>query len=97
MRWAATVYLVSSSSFVNDVPAFDSATVDVGIRRPQKFLPAPASVIDWAFVRLSDSRVIQSGVVTVAANGVIVVPNLTIYKTPCRLIVGVAQASSDTQ
>jgi uncharacterized protein (TIGR03437 family) len=86
-RWAATVYLVSSSSFDNDVPTFDSATADVAIRRPQQFMPPPLSEVEWTFVRLSDGSVLQSGMATVDAEGVVIVPNLTIYKTPCRLTV----------
>ena len=86
-QWAATVYLVSSSSFANDVPPFDSATAYIAVRRPQKFTPSPGSALQWSFVRLSDSRVMQSGTATVNADGAVVVPSLTIYKTSSRLTV----------
>ena len=86
-QWAATVFLVSSSSFENDVPAFDSSTADIAIRRPQHFHPAPGSVFDWALRPLSDSKATQIGMGIVDPDGVVVIPNLTITKTPSRLTV----------
>lgn len=92
-HWAATVYVVISSRFANDIPPFDSATVHIAVRRPQKFAPAPGSALQWSFVGLFDSRVRQSGTATVDANGVVIVPSLTIYKTPCRLTISRSPAT----
>ncbi len=85
--WAATIFLVSASSFDNDVPAFDSSTADVAIRRPQQFHPAPGSVFEWTLNPSANSKGAQNGMGMVDPDGVVVIPGLTIKKTPGRLTV----------
>ncbi len=85
--WAATIFLVSASSFDNDVPAFDSSTADIAIRRPQQFHPAPGSVFEWTLNPSANSKGAQNGMGMVDPDGVVVIPGLTIRKTPSRLTV----------
>jgi uncharacterized protein (TIGR02145 family) len=85
--WEATVFLIDSGLNPNDVPSFDSARTDISIRRSQQFNPAEGMVIGWTLTRLSDSVLMQSGQDTVGQNAVVVIPDLTIYKDPCRLSV----------
>ena len=85
--WAATIFLVSASSFDNDVPTFDSSTADVAIRRPQQFHPAPGSVFEWSLNPSANSKGTQNGMGMVDPDGVVVIPGLTITKTPSRLTV----------
>ena len=83
--WEATMFLVSASSFGNDVPDFDSYIADISIRRPQKFLPAADEELNWSLVRLNDSQIMDSGEFIVLSNNLVTVTNLTLYKEPCRL------------
>ena len=86
-QWAATIFLISSSSFDNDVSVFDSSTADVAIRRPQNFQPAPGSVFEWTLQSLSGAKGVQTGMGIADPAGVVVIPDLTITKTPSRLTV----------
>jgi dienelactone hydrolase len=88
-QWEATVFLISSSSHANDVPSFASSKTDISIRRPQQFTPADGITVEWTLTRLSDSQVMQSGQETVTENGLVTIPNLTIYKDKCRLSVSI--------
>lgn len=84
-RWAATVFLVSDSSFPADVPAFSESTADIAIRRPQQFRPLPHSEVEWTLVDLADGTILQSGSATVRGDGLTVIAGLTISKSPARL------------
>jgi hypothetical protein len=86
-KWKATVFLHNSGLNQNDVPSFDSARTDISIRRPQQFNPAEGDSIGWTLKRLSDSVLLQSGMEIVGQNGVVTIPNLTIYRDSCRLSV----------
>jgi len=92
--WAATMFLTGSSSFANDVPSFSSATASVALRRTQQFSPAQGTLLLWSLRRLTDNVVLQSGTVTAAADGLVSIPNLTLFKDPtrCRLEVRVPTA-----
>jgi pimeloyl-ACP methyl ester carboxylesterase len=92
--WAATMYLTGSSTFADDVPSFSSATASVALRRTQQFAPAPGTLLLWSLRRLTDNVVLQNGTVTVAADGLVSIPNLTLFKDPtrCRLEVRVPTA-----
>jgi hypothetical protein len=86
-KWETTIFLVESSSYVNDVPSFASSRTDISIRRPQQFTPAAGTTITWTFTRLSNSHVVQSGQEIVGQDGVVKIPSLTIYKDRCRLCI----------
>jgi len=86
-RWAATVALRSESAVENSVPTFDRSTADVAIRRPQQFRPRPGSVFAWVLQPLDGGDGAQSGTGTVDETGLVVVPGLTITKSPRRLTV----------
>lgn len=87
LHWAATIFLVSSSDFENDVPEFDSSTADIAIRRPQIFHPAPGAVFAWTLTPLLGGKGAQAGMGVVDLAGVVVIADLTITKTPSRLTV----------
>jgi len=85
--WKSEVYLITSSEYSNDIPSFDSSTTDIGIRKPQQFKPAKSSTIFWSLNSISDSRVMQSGQEIVGHDGVVTIPDVTIYKEKCQLSV----------
>ncbi len=92
-QWEVTVFLISSSANANDVPSFDSSQTDISIRRPQQFTPSAGSIVGWNLTRLSDSRIMQSGEELVGENGVVTIPDLTIYKDELRLTVFIVPSS----
>jgi hypothetical protein len=85
--WKATVYLSSTGDYPVDIPGFDSSRANISIRRPQQFSPTPSGSISWELQRLSDSRTLHSGWELVENNGVVTIPDVTIYKEKCELIV----------
>jgi len=87
--WKTEVFLISFSEYPNDIPPFDSSKTDIAIRRPQQFTPQEGNSIVWELKRLSDSRVVQSGEVIVGVNGLVIIPDLVIYKEICELSVSV--------
>ena len=87
--WKSEVFLISSSEYSNDIPSFDSSKTDIAIRKPQQFSPLEGSSFTWELKRLSDSSVVQSGQEEVGENGVITIPDITIYKEKCELSVSV--------
>jgi len=86
--WKATVYLNNSGNYPVDIPGFDSSRADISIRRPQRFSPTKNRSVSWELKRLSDSRVLQSGWQMVGNDGVVTIPDVTIYKEKCQLLVG---------
>jgi hypothetical protein len=83
--WAITLFLVSQSTFANDIPDADTATTDVSVRRPQNFSPPAGRHLTWTLTRLSDQELLQSGEVVVDAEGLVTVCGLTLSKDPARL------------
>ncbi len=94
-QWEATVFLISYSANANDVPSFGSSQTDISIRRPQQFTPSAGNKVGWKLTRLSDSQIMQSGQEIVGENGVVTIPNLTIYKDELRLTVFIVPSSVD--
>lgn len=90
--WAITLFLVSQSTFPNDIPDADSATTHVSVRRPQAFKPSPGVPLIWRLTRLSDQALLQTGTSAADAQGLVTVTGLTLYKDPARLEIAVNQA-----
>jgi hypothetical protein len=91
--WRATVYLNSSGDYPVDIPGFDSSLTDISFRRPQQFNPPDSGSISWELKRLSDSRVLQSGWEKVGKDAVVNIPDVTLYKEKCELVVTVVPTS----
>jgi dienelactone hydrolase len=83
-QWAVTLWLTGASDFATDIAPFDSAVADVSVRRAQQFKPAPGALLDWKFTRLDNGGLLQSGQVSVGADGLVTVPALTVFKDPLR-------------
>lgn len=89
-QWAATISLRSDSELPNGVPLFESSTADVAVRRPQRFRPPPGSTFAWVLEPLGGGAAVQSEMGVVDEKGVVVMPGLTISKTPGRLTASAA-------
>ncbi|MFQ5420862.1 MAG: FlgD immunoglobulin-like domain containing protein, partial [Anaerolineae bacterium] len=81
-RWEVTAWLIGQSPWVVDNCPFDSLTSDLAIRKPQRFLPAPNTLLSWLVVSLTTSDTLQSGVTLVDADGLVKVDSVTVYRDP---------------
>jgi len=91
--WKATIYINSSGDYPVDIPQFDSSLANISIRRPQQFIVPEGGSVSWELKRLSDSRILQSGWQMVKNDGVVAIPDVTIYKEKCELIVKAVSTS----
>jgi hypothetical protein len=82
--WECTIYLVGQSAVSIDNYSGDSSKCDVTIRKPQSFVPQPATLLNWELIDVSNSLILQSGVTVVDSLGVVRVNNLTFTKDPSR-------------
>jgi pimeloyl-ACP methyl ester carboxylesterase len=87
--WKTEVSLNTSGDYPNDIPSFDSSKADMAIRRPQQFVLPEGRGFSWELKRLSDSRVIRSGTGKAGENGLIIIPDLVLFKEKCELSVSV--------
>ncbi|MBI2929470.1 MAG: hypothetical protein HYY24_27720 [Verrucomicrobia bacterium] len=80
--WQATLFLVNSSSGLAavDVSPYSQLTSDVAIRRPQAFKPVMGTLLDWTVTDLTTGLVLQSGTTTVAADDLVTVPGIIVYR-----------------
>ena len=86
-RWEATVFLVSSSSFPNDVSPSDSATCELTVRRPQAFKPTAGTPFSWSLTRIADGSLLQTGTGLVAADESVTLTDLVLHKEEARVVV----------
>lgn len=82
--WSVDLWLRSAASLPADVPAFATVTVDVSLRRPQAFKPAPGAALSWSLVPVAGGAPLQSGTLTVGGDGLVTVPALVIPKAPAK-------------
>ena len=85
--WSVELWLRSTATLAADVPGFASVTADVSLRRPQAFLPAAGSSLNWSLTRVSDGALLQSGSLTLGGDGLVTVTGLAIPKTRVRLVI----------
>ncbi|MEE8517671.1 MAG: FlgD immunoglobulin-like domain containing protein, partial [Dehalococcoidia bacterium] len=78
-RWEVTAYLIGRSPWVVDNCPYDSLTSDLAIRKPQRFLPEPNTLLNWLVVSLTQGDTLQSGTTTVDAEGWVKVQGITLY------------------
>ncbi|MEK7672215.1 MAG: hypothetical protein AAB344_08350, partial [Bacteroidota bacterium] len=81
-RWEVVAYLIGPTTHPVDSCPLPSLRSYLAIRKPQRFLPAPETVLQWWVVRISTGDTLQSGTTTVGADGLVTVPNITVYRNP---------------
>lgn len=83
-NWACTVFLEGAGANFAAVDAcpFPSLRSDLAVRRPQKFLPVTGSQLNWVTRRVANNSIVQSGTIQVAADGLIVLTNITVPRWP---------------
>ncbi|MFN7832526.1 MAG: MopE-related protein, partial [Bacteroidota bacterium] len=88
-RWACTLYLTGQSQTVVDNFPGDSSLCDVTVMKPVLFTPAPGTSLQWRLIRISDNKVLQSGVIIADQIGKVTVPGLRLFRNPvrCRLVI----------
>lgn len=83
-RWGVTAYLIGPGSPVDSCPEA-SLTSDLAIRKPQRFLPAPGTLVNWSLFRLSDGDTLQIGTTIVDADGLVRAEEITVPRDPDRV------------
>lgn len=82
--WSCTVWLVGQSpSAVDNFPG-TTLTVSMAVRKPQNFKPEAGRRIGWRVKDASTGAVLQSGVVTAEADGLVAVPGIVLSKAPVK-------------
>ncbi|MEK7251079.1 MAG: T9SS type A sorting domain-containing protein [Bacteroidota bacterium] len=84
-RWEVVAYLIGPTTHPVDSCPLPSLRSYLAIRKPQRFLPAPGTVLQWRVVRISTGDTLQSGTTTVGADGLVTVPNITVYRNPDKV------------
>lgn len=87
-NWQCTLFLVGAPELSGYAPVDESPSdalmADVAVRRPQQFKPEPGATLDWTLSRADTGAFLQSGQSVVAADGLVSVPGLTMFKDPKR-------------
>jgi hypothetical protein len=81
-RWETTAWLIGQSPWVVDNCPFDSLTSDLAIRKTQRFLPAPNTLLSLLVVSLTTGDTLQRGATLVDADGLVKVDSITVYREP---------------
>ena len=92
-----SAWLESGAAFDNDNCPLNSLTADVAIRKPQFFKPAAGEILNWRVIDPATQNELQSGMVTVQAGGLVVIPQVDVYKENIRKVqISVSKASIGT-
>ncbi|MEO5959228.1 MAG: hypothetical protein ABIZ49_07590, partial [Opitutaceae bacterium] len=88
-KWEATLWLVNAAVQTNlaavETSPFAQLTSDVAIRKPQAFKPAAGSSVTWRVTNAATGTLLQSGTATVAADGLITIPGVTVLRDPNKV------------
>jgi YVTN family beta-propeller protein len=96
-RWACVLYLTGQSPVSVDNFTGDSAICDVSVMKPVLFRPPTGTSLQWRLVRISDNKVLQSGLTQPGLAGKITVPGIRLFKNPirCRLVIEYQYTDTD--
>lgn len=84
--WAITAWLAGNAAFANDNCPVLSLTSDMAIRRPQNFTPASGTMVHWSVTDISMGSILQSGNSIVHPNGLVVLPQVTLFRDDIRRV-----------
>ena len=85
-KWEVAAWLTSNAPFGNDICPNSQLTNDVAIRRPQQFKPAAGKTLQWSVKDAVTNAVLQSGSTVVKPNGLVVVPQVVVYRENIRRV-----------
>ncbi len=84
--WSTQAWLESNAVFGNDNCPVNSLTADVAIRKPQQFKPAPGKTVNYSVKDVATGDVLKSGVTIVQADGLVVVPQVVVFRENIRRV-----------
>ncbi|MFN0013561.1 MAG: alpha/beta hydrolase-fold protein [Saprospiraceae bacterium] len=84
--WQATAWLESNAVFANDNCPDNFLTADLAIRKPQQFKPAAGKTLHWSAKDMANGAVLQSGTATVRADGLVVLPQVVVFRENIRRV-----------
>lgn len=95
--WMTSAWLESGAAFDNDNCPVNSLKADVAIRKPQFFKPAAGTTLNWRVIDPVTQIELQSGEVAVQAGGLVVIPQIEVYKENIRKVqISVSKVSIGT-
>lgn len=83
--WRCNLFLTKLSTNPKDNSPGTRAQASLAIRRPQQFLPEAGRGFFYALERVASGELLQAGTGVVEDDGLVVVPDLTIYADPDRV------------
>ncbi|MGB4970636.1 MAG: hypothetical protein WBO31_13965, partial [Saprospiraceae bacterium] len=84
--WSVITWLESNAIFSNDNCPNNSLKSDIAIRKPQQFKPTAGSTLNWFVKDLISGNTLQNGTTIVKQNGVVVLPQIEIFKESIRKV-----------
>lgn len=95
--WEVTAGLTATAPFPADNCPANSLMADLAIRRPQQFKPAAGKTLQWLVKDAATGAILQSGTTIVQANGLVVLPQIVVYRENIRQVrIAVADPSVAT-
>lgn len=84
--WSVIAWLESNALFDNDNCPVISLKADVAIRKPQQFKPISGKLLNWFVKDIATGIVLQNGITIVRANGLVVIPQVEVFKEDVRKV-----------
>lgn len=82
--WECVLFLRGLSAVTIDNALVASLSADVSLRRTQQFNPAAGASVTWWLLDEATDQILQSGIVVAGAEGVVIIPGLTVRRDPDR-------------
>ncbi|MEQ1747268.1 MAG: hypothetical protein ABMA02_17690 [Saprospiraceae bacterium] len=85
-KWGVTASLTFGAPFANDNCPTNSLTADMAVRKPQQFKPVAGKTLQWTVKDAATGNVLQNGTTMVRPNGLVVLPQVTVYRDNIRRV-----------
>lgn len=94
-NWSASAWLESGAVYANDNCPVNTLKADLAIRKPKIFKPASGSTLNYRIRDIATQNVLQSGSVVVQNDGLVVIPNVDVFREDLRKVrISVAKPGS---
>lgn len=84
--WQAIAWLEAYAVFPNDNSPEEFLTADIAIRHSRLFKPSTGQSISWKVEDINSGNVLQSGTTTVKDDGLVVAPQINIFRRDLRTV-----------
>lgn len=84
--WSAVAWLESAAVYGNDNCPVNVLMADLAIRKPRQFKPVTGKLLNWSVKDVVTGNILQTGQVTVQADGLVVLPQLLVFRESIRRV-----------